>query len=156
MGKPETFAFLGFTHICGKSRRGDFQLRRKTRRDRVRAKLAAIKQQLRWHLHAPIPEQGSWLRHVLTGYFAYHAVPTNAPALSAFRFFVSRIWMRSLQQRSQRAAITWRQMAKLEAQWLPMPRILHPWPNQRFAVKHPRWEPYALIGHVRFCAGGAQ
>lgn len=156
LGKPETFAFLGFTHICGKSRGGDFQLRRKTRRDRMRAKLAAIKQQLRWHLHAPIPEQGSWLRRVMMGYFAYHAVPTNAPALSAFRFFVSRLWMRSLKQRSQRTALTWRQMAKLEAQWLPTPRILHPWPNRRFAVKHPRWEPYALIGHVRICAGGAQ
>jgi len=155
-GKPETFAFLGFTHICGKSRRGAFQLRRKTRRDRMRAKLAAIKQELRRHLHAPIPEQGSWLRQVVTGYFAYHAVPTNSAALSTFRYFVSQLWLRSLRQRSQRAAVTWRLMAKLEAQWLPRPRILHPWPNQRFAVRHPRWEPYALIGHVRICAGGAQ
>ena len=155
-GKPETFTFLGFTHICGKSRRGNFQLRRKTRRDRMRAKLAAIKQELRWHLHASIPEQGSWLRHVVTGYFAYHAVPTNSAALSTFRYFVSQLWLRSLRQRSQRAAITWRLMAKLEAQWLPKPRILHPWPSKRFAVKHPRWEPYALIGHVRICAGGAQ
>ena len=154
-GKPETFAFLGFTHICAKSRRGGFQLRRKTRRDRMRAKLAAIKQELRWHLHASIPEQGSWLRHVVTGYFAYHAVPTNAPALSAFRYHVSQLWLRSLKQRSQRSAITWRLMAKLEAQWLPTPRILHPWPSKRFAVKHPRWEPYALIGLVRICAGGA-
>ena len=155
-GRPESFAFLGFTHICAKSRRGDFQLRRKTRRDRMRARLAAIKQELRWHRHASIPEQGLWLRHVVTGYFAYHAVPTNAPALSAFRYFVSQLWFRSLKQRSQRSAITWRQMAKLEAQWLPKPRILHPWPNKRFAVKHPRWEPYALIGLVRICAGGAQ
>jgi len=156
MGKPDTFAFLGFTHICAKSRRGDFQLRRKTRRDRMRAKLAAIKQELRWRFHSSIPEQGLWLRQVVTGYFAYHAVPTNAHALSAFRFFVSQIWLRALKQRSQRAAITWRLMAKLEAQWLPKPRILHPWPSTRFAVKHPRWEPYALIGHVRICAGGAQ
>ncbi len=155
-GRPESFAFLGFTHICAKSRRGDFRLRRRTRRDRMRARLAAIKQELRWHLHASIPEQGSWLRHVVTGYFAYHAVPTNAPALSAFRYFVSQLWFRSLKQRSQRSAMTWRQMAKLEAQWLPKPRILHPWPSKRFAVKHPRWEPYALIGLVRFCAGGAQ
>jgi RNA-directed DNA polymerase len=154
-GKPETFAFLGFAHICGKSRKGDFQLRRKTRRDRMRAKLAAIKAQLRWHLHAPVPEQGSWLRHVVTGYFAYHAVPTNAHALSTFRYFVSQIWLRSLRSRSQRKAITWALMAKLEAQYLPKPRILHPWPNIRFAVKHPRWEPYALIGPVRICAGGA-
>jgi len=155
-GKPETFAFLGFTHICGKSRRGAFQLRRKTRRDRMRAKLASIKQELRRHLHAPIPEQGCWLRRVVTGYFAYHAVPTNSAALSTFRYHVSQIWLRSLRQRSQRSAVTWRLMAKLEAQWLPKPRILHPWPSKRFAVKHPRWEPYALIGPVRICAGGAQ
>jgi group II intron reverse transcriptase/maturase len=155
-GKPDTFAFLGFTHVCAKSRRGTFQLRRKTRRDRMQAKLAAIKQELRWRRHSPIPEQGAWLKQVVTGYFAYHAVPTNAPALSAFRYYVSRLWMRALKQRSQRWALTWRVMAKLEAQWLPKPRILQPWPNKRFAVKHPRWEPYALIGHVRFCAGGAQ
>jgi len=155
-GKPESFAFLGFTHICGKSRRGGFLLRRKTRQDRMRAKLAAIKQELRWRLHASIPEQGSWLRRVVTGYFAYHAVPTNIAALGTFRYFVSQLWLRSLRQRSQRSAITWRLMSKLEAQWLPTPRILHPWPSQRFAVKHPRWEPYALIGLVRICAGGAQ
>jgi RNA-directed DNA polymerase len=156
LGKPETFAFLGFTHICGTSRRGAFQLRRKTRRDRMRAKLAAIKRELRWRLHASIPEQGSWLRHVVTGYFAYHAVPTNSQALSAFRYFVSQLWLRTLRRRSQRTAVTWHLMARLEAQWLPKPRITHPWPNQRFAVKHPRWEPDALIGPVRFCAGGAQ
>ena len=156
LGKPETFAFLGFTHICGKTRRGAFQLRRKTRRDRMRAKLAAIKLELRRHLHASIPEQGSWLRHVVTGYFAYHAVPTNSAALSAFRYHVSQLWLRMLRHRSQRSAITWHLMAKLEAQWLPKPRIRHPWPNQRFDVKHPRWEPDALIGPVRFCAGGAQ
>jgi len=154
-GKPETFAFLGFTHICGKSRRGHFRLSRKTRRDRMRVKLAAIKQEMRWRLHASIPEQGSWLRQVMTGYFAYHAVPTNTQALTAFRYHVSRLWLRSLRRRSQKAAITWHQLAQLQAQWLPTPRILHPWPRERFAVKHPRWEPYALIGHVRICAGGA-
>jgi RNA-directed DNA polymerase len=148
-GKPETFAFLGFTHICAKSRRGAFQLRRKTRRDRMRAKLAAIKQELRRRLHAAIPEQGAWLRRVVSGYFAYHAVPTNSAALSSFRYHVSQLWLRSLRQRSQRSAVTWHLMAKLEAQWLPKPRILHPWPSKRFAVNHPRWEPYALIGHVR-------
>ncbi len=156
LGKPETFAFLGFTHICAKSRRGGFQLRRKSRRDRMQAKLAAIKQELRRHLHAPIPEQGAWLGKVVSGYFAYHAVPTNIAALSTFRYFVSQLWLRSLRRRSQRSATNWPQMAKLEAQWLPKPRILHPWPSKRFAVKYPRWEPYALIGPVRICAGGAQ
>jgi hypothetical protein len=156
LGKPETFDFLGFTHICGKTRRGAFQLRRKTRRDRMRAKLAAIKEELRRHRHAPIPEQGSWLRRVVNGYFAYHAVPTNSRALAAFRFHVSNLWFKMLRHRSQRSAIQWDRMAKLEAQWLPKSRIRHPWPSQRFNVKYPRWEPDALIGHVRFCAGGAQ
>jgi group II intron reverse transcriptase/maturase len=156
LGKPETFNFLGFTHICGKSRRGGFQLRRKTRRDRMRAKLAAIKLELKRHLHAPIREQGGWLRQVVAGHLAYHAVPTNSAALGAFRFHVSQLWLRALRRRSQRATLEWRRMAQLEAQWLPKPRILHPWPDVRFAVKHPRWEPDALIGPVRFCAGGAQ
>jgi len=156
LGKPETFDFLGFTHICGKTRRGAFQLRRKTRRDRMRAKLAAIKEELRRHRHAPIPEQGSWLRRVMIGYFAYHAVPTNSRALAAFRFHVSNLWLKMLRRRSQRSATSWDRMARLEAQWLPKPRISHPWPRQRFDVKYPRWEPDALIGHVRFCAGGDQ
>ena len=155
LGKPETFDFLGFTHICGRSRKGRFQLRRKSRRDRMRAKLAAIKQELRRHLHAAIPEQGSWLRNVVRGYFAYHAVPTNAPSLSAFRHHVSSIWLRLLRRRSQRHSLTWPRMTRIVEQWLPPSRILHPWPNQRFVVKHPRWEPDALIGPVRFCAGGA-
>ncbi len=153
--KPETFDFLGFTHICGRSRAGRFQLRRKSRRDRMRAKLAAIKLELRRHLHAPIPEQGSWLGHVVRGYFAYHAVPTNAPSLSAFRHHVRRIWLRALRLRGQRRPLTWERMLRLCDQWLPSPRILHPWPNQRFDVTHSRREPDALIGPVRFCAGGA-
>lgn len=155
-GKPETFNFLGFTHICGRTRRGAFQLRRKTRRDRMRAKLAAIKQELRRHLHAPIPEQGAWLRRVVGGHFAYYGVPTNGRALATFRWRIVVLWFRSLRRRSQRTTMTWRQMAKIEAQWLPKPRIQHPWPKQRLVVKHPRWEPDALIGPVRFCAGGAQ
>jgi group II intron reverse transcriptase/maturase len=154
-GKPETFAFLGFTHICAQSRRGKFLLRRKTRRDRMRSKLAAIKEELQRRLHASIPEQGAWLKKVVTGYFAYHAVPNNAAALHAFRYHIGRLWYRLLRRRSQKAALSWQRMAQLQARWLPQPRVLHPWPKQRFAVKHPRWEPYALIGHVRICAGGA-
>ena len=84
LGKPETFAFLGFTFICGKSRRGRFLLRRKSRGDRMRAKLKEIKAELRRRMHQPIPEQGKWLRQVVTGFFAYHAVPTNGRALCAF------------------------------------------------------------------------
>ncbi len=156
LGKPETFNFLGFTFICGKSRRGKFLLKRKTRRDRMRAKLQAIKQELRQRRHQPIPVQGKWLRQVVKGYFNYHAVPTNSRALATFRFFVTELWQRSLRRRGQKDGTTWDRITRLANDWLPKPRILHPWPQARFAVRHPRWEPYALIGHVRFCAGGAQ
>ena len=156
LGKPETFDFLGFTFICGKSRRGKFLIKRKSRRDRMRAKLQAIKQELRRRMHQPIPVQGRWLRQVVTGYFNYHAVPTNSPALTAFRYFVTELWKRTLRRRSQRDDTTWLRITKLADEWLPKPHILHPWPNQRFAVTHPRWEPYAGIPPVRFCAGGAQ
>jgi RNA-directed DNA polymerase len=155
-GKPETFDFLGFTFICGKSRRGKFLIKRKSRRDRMRAKLQAIKQELRRRMHQPIPAQGKWLRQVVTGYFNYHAVPTNSPALIAFRYFVTELWKRTLRRRGQRDRTTWARIARLAEDWLPKPHILHPWPNQRFAVTHPRWEPYAGIPPVRFCAGGAQ
>jgi RNA-directed DNA polymerase len=138
LGKPETFTFLGFTFICGKSRRGAFQLQRKTRRDRMRAKLREIKVQLRDRMHHAIPEQGRWLKAVVTGFFAYHAVPTNARALDAFRHHVTDLWRRTLRRRSQKTHMTWQRMTRLAAAWLPPPRILHPWPDQRFAVKHPR------------------
>jgi len=156
LGKPETFNFLGFTFICGKSRRGKFQIKRKTRRDRMRAKLRAIKQELRRRMHQPIPRQGKWLGQVVGGYFNYFAVPTNSPTMATFRTCIVELWRRSLRRRSQKGAKTWPQITRLVRDWLPRPRILHPWPAKRFAVTHPRWEPYALIGHVRFCAGGAQ
>ena len=103
LGKPETFNFLGFTFICGKSRRGKFLIKRKTRRDRMRAKLKAIKQELRRRMHQPIPAQGKWLRQVVRGYFNYHAVPTNSRALVAFRDDVIDLWRRTLSRRSQKA-----------------------------------------------------
>jgi RNA-directed DNA polymerase len=156
LGKPETFNFLGFTFICGKSRRGAFLIKRKSRRDRMRAKLKEVKQALRRCMHQPIPLQGKWLRQVVTGYFNYHAVPTNIEALQAFRKHVVRLWHRILKRRSQKDRMTWDRITKLSNDWLPAAKILHPWPEQRFAVTHPRWEPYARIGHVRFCAGGAQ
>jgi len=142
--------------ICGTSRQGGFLVKRKTRRDRMRAKLREIKDELRRRRHWPIPEQGPWLKQVVTGFFAYHAVPTNGAALSAFRYHVTDLWRRSLQRRSQRDRCTWKRMRKLGDAWLPQPRILHPWPQQRFAVKHPRWEPYAGVPHVRIYAGGAR
>jgi len=107
-------------------------------------------------MHQPIPEQGKWLKQVVTGYFNYHAVPTNGPALAEFRLEITKRWRRILTRRSQTGGVSWQRMTQLAADWLPRPRILHPWPNQRFAVTHPRWEPYAGKPHVRFCAGGAQ
>jgi RNA-directed DNA polymerase len=156
LGKPETFKFLGFTFICGKSRQGKFQLQRKTRRDRMRAKLQEIKKELDQRRHHPIPTQGRWLGQVVSGYFNYHAVPTNSRALHAFRFFVTDLWRRSLRRRSQKDGTTREQIMRIANDWLPKPRVLHPWPSTRFAVRHPRWEPYARIGLVRICAGGAQ
>ncbi|MER9651864.1 group II intron reverse transcriptase/maturase [Mesorhizobium sp. M0199] len=138
LGKSETFAFLGFTFICGKSRKGRFLLKRKTRGDRMRVKLKDIKAELRRRMHWPIPEQGKWLRQVVTGHFAYYAVPTNGGALAAFRHHVTDLWRRTLRRRSQRDGFTWARMTKLTDDWLPKPRILHPWPNARFAVSHPR------------------
>lgn len=154
LAKPETFTFLGFTFICGKSRRGAFQLQRKTRTDRMRTKLREIKEQLRKRMHEPIPEQGQWLKQVVTGYFAYHAVPTNFRALSAFRYHITNLWRCTLRRRSQKDAMTWERMARIANTWLPKPRILHPWPAERFAVTHPRWEPGARIAPAGICAGG--
>jgi RNA-directed DNA polymerase len=149
LGKPETFNFLGFTFMCGKSRQGFFLLKRKTRRDRMRAKLRMVKQEMRRRMHQPIPEQGRWLWHVVRGYFNYHAVPMNTRALAVFRAEIARSWHRVLNRRSQKANLTRARMDKLIDDWLPKPRILHPWPDKRFAVTHPRWEPYAGKLHVR-------
>jgi hypothetical protein len=102
------------------------------------AKLLEIKEELRRRMHQTIPQQGSWLKQVITGFFNYHAVPTNSAALSAFRYHVRVLWLRALRRRSQKDRMTWARMAKLAADWLPKPRILHPWPSQRFAVRHPR------------------
>lgn len=143
LGRPETFKFLGFVFICGRARRGSFQLQRKSRGDRMRAKLHEIKATLRKHLHAPLPEQEKWLRAVLNGYFAYHAVPTNMRSLQLFRHRVACAWRRALSRRSQKAHINWERMTRTAEAWLPQPRILHPWPDRRFAANHPRWEPNA-------------
>jgi hypothetical protein len=134
LGKPETFKFLGFIFICGRSRRGKFLLKRKSRRDRMRAKLSEIKEELRRRMHQAIPEQGRWLAQVIRGYFAYHAVPTNFPALSAFRYHIERLWLRTLRRRSQKDRFSWERMRTLADDFLPQPKILHPWPNVRFAV----------------------
>jgi RNA-directed DNA polymerase len=156
LGKPETFNFLGFTFICSTSRNGSFLIKRKTRRDRLRAKLKEVKEEVRQRRHHTIPEQGQWLRQVVTGFLAYYAVPTNIRALNRFRFRITDLWRRSLKRRSQKDRTTWARITNLADDFLPQVRILHPWPDQRFGVKHPRWEPSARIGPARFCAGGAQ
>ena len=138
-GKPETFDFLGFTHYCTTKRdAADFQLGRKTQRKRMKAKLREIKEMLRRHRHAPIDEQGQWLGTVIKGYFAYFAVPTNTYPLSAFRYHISMKWFRSLRRRSQRHRLTWERMSRLINRFLPSPRVLHPWPDQRFGVTYSR------------------
>jgi len=149
LSKPETFKFLGFIFICGKSRKGGFLLKRKSRGDRMRAKLKEIKEGLRKRRHEPLSRQGKWLGQVVQGWFNYHAVPTNFRVLSAFRFNVVDLWRRSLRRRSQKDVTTWERIESLAREWLPPPKILHPWPSDRFRVKHPRWEPYAGIPPVR-------
>lgn len=156
LGKPETFNFLGFTHICAQNRRGGFLLKRKTRRDRLRARLRATRDELRRRCHQPTDEQGKWLRQVVTGFFAYHAVPTNIDALYAFRHRIEVSWHRVLRTRSQKDRTSWTRMQSLAGRFLPKPRILHPWPIQRFVVTHPRWEPGAGKPLAGICAGGVQ
>ena len=156
LGKPETFNFLGFTFICERNSRGQFLVKRTTRRDRMRATLRRIKDELRRRMHQPIPEQGAWLKQVVRGFFAYHAVPTNGAAMRAFYYYVKRIWVRTLRRRSQKDRFSWQRMHRLAAAWLPQPRVLHPYPDKRFAVMHPRWEPCAGIPHARIWAGGDQ
>ena len=135
LGKPETFQFLGFTHVCARTRKsGRFKLKRTTDSKRVRAKLHALKGEMRRRMHLPIPEQGRWLARVLAGHYKYYAVPDNIEALNAFRKGLIRHWLRSLRRRSQRSSLTWERMWRLADQWLPQPRIVHPWPEQRFAA----------------------
>jgi RNA-directed DNA polymerase len=138
LGKPETFNFLGFTFICGRSRAGKFLIKRKSRRDRMRGKLKEIKEEMQRRRHQPIPEQGKWLAQVVRGYFAYHAVPTNSASIRAFRHYVIDLWRRSLSRRSQRGRITWQRIKQIADDLLPRARVLHPWPQQRFAVRYSR------------------
>ena len=138
-GKPETFDFLGLTHYCSTGKDGTgFQIGRKTQRKRMRAKLHEIKETLRRRRQLPIDEQGQYLGSVIRGHFAYFAVPTNGRLLSAFRYHISIMWIQSLRRRSQRHRLTWERMCCLIERFLPPPRVLHPWPDQRFRVTHSR------------------
>ena len=136
-GKPETFDFLGFTHISGKNRRGYFTVKRRTVAKRLRAKLREIKPQLRRRRHAPVAQTGQWLRSIVQGYFNYHAVPGNLDSLQLFRNRLTRLWRTQLLHRSQRHRCKWARMRRLAVRWLPVPHVLHPWPLPRFAASHP-------------------
>jgi group II intron reverse transcriptase/maturase len=133
--KPETFDFLGFTHMCAKTRNGRFKLKRVTSKKKVRAKLASVKIEIRRRWHHSIPEQGRWLASVLAGHCRYYAVPDNIRALQAFREAVIRLWLKALRRRSQRSRVTWERMHRIADRWLPQPRIHHPWPTTRFDAK---------------------
>lgn len=134
--KPETFNFLGFTHVCSKSRSGKFLLLRQTMAVRTRRKLQDIGVELRrrWHLSAA--EQGEWLARVLRGFYAYHAVPMNTRRLVGFRRQVVIRWYSALRRRSQRDRTTWERINRLAQRWLPLPHVLHPWPEERFDRFH--------------------
>ncbi|HEY7466606.1 MAG TPA: group II intron reverse transcriptase/maturase [Dehalococcoidia bacterium] len=133
-GKPETFDFLGFTHICGKTRKGRFALVRHTMRKRLRAKLREVKEAFRTRWHHPVPEVGKWLASIIRGHLNYYAVPLNFDAIEAFHRQVVRLWKRGLSRRSHKAYITWERMGRIARRFLPRPRIVHPWPDERFAL----------------------
>jgi hypothetical protein len=138
-GKPETFDFLGFTHMCGMTRKtGRFIVRRQTIRKRLSAKLKAVQEELRRRWHAPVAEVGTWLRAVVQGYFNYHAVPGNMDRLNCFRAQVIWRWYRALRRRSQRSRMTWERFWRLVDRFIPSAKILHPHPNVRFDATHPR------------------
>jgi RNA-directed DNA polymerase len=137
-GKPETFTFLGFTHICAVSRNGRFWIRRKTESKRMQAKLTGLNTQIKRRRHLPVPEQGRWLASVVRGHQAYYAVPGNFDAVNAFRTQVARHWYKALRRRSQRTRLTWLRMNRIVTRWLPHTRVLHPYPSLRFAATHPR------------------
>jgi RNA-directed DNA polymerase len=133
-GKPPTFNFVGFTHICGETRKGRFVVLRQTIAKRMRAKLVSLKKALRRSMHLPIPEVGKWLSRVLTGHYRYYGVPRNYPALDLFRDRVRRLWHRTLNRRSQRGRISEATMSRIAACWLPVPRICQPYPEDRLTV----------------------
>jgi hypothetical protein len=134
-GKPETFNFLGLTHICGNKRsHGRFTVLRQTIRKRLQAKLSEVKIELKRRMHDPIPEVGRWLRSVVGGHIRYYGVPTNRAALYTFRFQVGRLWHRTLLRRSQKARVLCDRMRRLIDRWLPPARTCHPYPLRRMGV----------------------
>ena len=137
-GKPESFNFLGFTHICTRWANGDFRLLRETIKKRLRAKLAEIRQQLLARRHHPIDDVGAWLRSVVRGYYNYHSIPGNGEAMQAFCREICQSWLHALRRRSQRRRMSWARYRKILRRWIPHPRLVHPNPRVRFLAKHPR------------------
>src|SRR5713101_3957231 len=134
-GKPETFTFLGFTHYCGRNSKGHFVVWRRTATKRMRARLQAIKQELRRKMHEPVAQVGAWLKRVVDGYYRYHAVPVDLSVLGRFRERLCRYWRRILRRRSQRRKPDWEQLRPIFDRWLPRPRTLHPYPDVRFDAR---------------------
>lgn len=133
-GKPETFNFLGFTHSCAKTRKGNFVVLRQTMRKRWQGKLKAVKTELRRRMHKSVPEMGQYVRAVILGYMRYYGVPMNAVSVSDFRMGVGRIWRRVLKRRSQKSHMPWTRMQRYVARWVPRTHVCHPYPWQRFGV----------------------
>ncbi len=134
-GKPETFEFLGFTHICTKARSGRFLLTRHTSKARMRTALRKLREEIMRRRHLSIEKQGKWLGRVVQGYLNYHAIPTNSPAIQQYRKQVVRHWHKALRRRSQRDRTSWGRTTRLADRWLPRAHILHPWPTERFDAR---------------------
>lgn len=153
-GQPETFDFLGFTHICGRKRGGGYLLKRNSVTKRMRGKLHVVRAELRKRMHQTTAEQGRWLAQVFRGYSQYHAVPTNRRAVNTFRRQLAHGWYLVLGRRSQKRRVKWEKVYRLMERWIPATRIHHPWPTERFDAKHSRQEPGAVIPPAGICAGG--
>jgi RNA-directed DNA polymerase len=133
-GKPETFNFLGFTHICGKTSQGRFTVLRQTMRKRWQAKLQQLKLELKRRMHLPVPEVGSYLRSVILGHIHYYGVPMNTSRIRAFRWAVGCLWWRILRRRSQNNRLSWERMESYIDRWFPPARVCHPYPLARFGA----------------------
>jgi RNA-directed DNA polymerase len=156
LGKPKTFAFLGFTHICGTSRSGGYLILRHTIRQRLREKLRQVKETIGRLMHRPVAEQGLYLKQVMNGFFNYFAVPTNSRAINSFYRHVAWYWCRALRRRGQISRLTWQRMKRLIDYWLPPARIRHPLPRRAVQHHDPRWEPSAVVPLAGICAGGGE
>jgi len=139
-GKPETFDFLGFTHICATARKNNhFTVRRKTIAKRLRGKIKSVRIEIMRRRHDPVPAIGKWIRSVVQGHLNYFAVPGNKKSIDAFRTEVIRGWLHALRRRSQKSrSLTWDRIKRLVKTWVPSTKVLHPYPNQRLCVTNPR------------------